>query len=113
MSNGNAVNKGAIAELRVGVDLLSKGYHVFRSESPGCPCDIVAIKDGECIKIEVRTVFAKNKRGDIPQSYYSEHLPGFVDWWAFVFPEEIVYIRAENCRSTLPIQLSPDASQAP
>ncbi len=98
--NGNTVNKGVISELRVEVDLLSKGYHVFRSESPGCPCDIVAIRNGECIKVEVKSI--SSNRG-IRKSDYQEHLPGFIDWWAFVLPNKIIYAKSENSCQDIPV----------
>ena len=46
---------GAIQELRVSVDLLSRGFEVFRALSPSCSCDILAMKDGKLYPIEVRT----------------------------------------------------------
>ena len=46
---------GAISELLVAGDLLKKGYGVFRSVSPSCYCDILAIKNGEISEVEVRT----------------------------------------------------------
>jgi hypothetical protein len=46
---------GAIAELIVAVDLAKKGYEVFRSLSPACSSDLVAIKNKTKITIEVRT----------------------------------------------------------
>ena len=60
MSEPNAVSRvtrGAISELRAGVYLLERGYHVFRSESPSCPVDIVAFRPGETpIKVEVKSL---------------------------------------------------------
>lgn len=46
---------GAISELVVCSDLLKTGYSVFRSVSPSCFCDLIAIRDGVVKKIEVRT----------------------------------------------------------
>lgn len=46
---------GAISELMISVDLMKKGYSVFRSLSPNCFCDILAIKNDEVRKIEIRT----------------------------------------------------------
>ena len=48
---------GALSELQVAVDLMAKGYHVFRALSPDCPCDLVAFRPGEPpVRIEVMTV---------------------------------------------------------
>lgn len=46
---------GALSEILVSADLLKKGYAVFRSLSPACFCDLIAIKGDEMKKIEVRT----------------------------------------------------------
>lgn len=46
---------GAIAEIAVSVDLMEKGYAVFRALSPSCFCDLIAIKDNKYIRVEVRT----------------------------------------------------------
>ncbi|SRR6266481_7253395 len=46
---------GALAELVVSADLLSKGFSVFRALSPSCFCDLIAVKGNKSLKIEVRT----------------------------------------------------------
>jgi hypothetical protein len=46
---------GAIGELLVAADLMRKGYAVFRSMSPACPCDIAILKDGVLSRVEVTT----------------------------------------------------------
>lgn len=54
---------GAIAELRVCCDLMSNGFSVYKSISPNCFSDIVAIKGESIYQIEVRTgrYFTNNK----------------------------------------------------
>lgn len=49
-------SKGAAHELAVCADLLMRGYHVFRSVSPGCPCDLITMRDGILTRIEVKTL---------------------------------------------------------
>ena len=51
----SASTVGAISELAVCSDLLSKGYDVFRSVSPAAPCDLIAHKEGKLIRVEVKT----------------------------------------------------------
>jgi hypothetical protein len=46
---------GAVSELRVASDLLARGYDVFRAVSPVCSCDLVALKNGNLHRVEVRT----------------------------------------------------------
>lgn len=48
---------GAIGELLVAADLTAKGCAVFRAVSPHSPCDLIAMRDGKCYRIEVRTGF--------------------------------------------------------
>ena len=92
MKKVNTSIKGTISELRVEVDLLSRGYYVFRSESAGCPCDIIAMKEGRCFKIEIRTLKDKGQdKGIIPPHKIQEHEPGLINWFAFVFWDEIIY----------------------
>ena len=46
---------GASAELVVAADLLNRGYQVFRSVSAHAECDLVILKDGRLLTVEVRT----------------------------------------------------------
>ena len=46
---------GAISELIVSADLLSKGYEVFRALSQNCSCDLAILRNGKLLRIEVRT----------------------------------------------------------
>lgn len=47
---------GAINELFVANDLLIRGFSVFRSLSPSCFCDLIAVhKSGEVFRVEVKT----------------------------------------------------------
>lgn len=48
-------HRGAISELSVCADLMEHGYDVFRAISPSATCDLVAMKNGRCLKIEVKT----------------------------------------------------------
>lgn len=51
----SSATKGAIQELRVSMDLMNKGFHVFRALSPACPCDLIAFKDKDIHMIEVKS----------------------------------------------------------
>jgi len=58
-------NTGALQELLVSADLFRKGYNVFRSLSPSCPCDLVAFKnERQILMIEVTTGY-RNADGKI------------------------------------------------
>lgn len=51
----NVSDTGALSELRISVDLITKRYCVFRSVSPSSPFDLITYKQGVLKKIEVRT----------------------------------------------------------
>ena len=59
---------GTIAELMVSVDLMKKGYEVFRALSPSCSCDILILKNNKVIKIEVRTGYEGEKTFSYPKN---------------------------------------------
>lgn len=47
---------GALNELAVAADLMRRGYDVFRALSPASPCDLLALRGGLTVRIEVRSV---------------------------------------------------------
>lgn len=63
---------GAIQELKVSTDLLSKGFQVFRALSPSCDCDLVVLSGKKLVRLEVTTGYInKNKSLIFPK--HSEH----------------------------------------
>ena len=48
-------NIGAASELVAAADLIAKGYEVFRAQTPNASCDLIALKNGICERVEVRT----------------------------------------------------------
>lgn len=56
---------GALSEMRVIADLLSKGYYVYRSVSPNSPCDIVIVKGDTIFKVEISTTIKSMKTGKL------------------------------------------------
>jgi hypothetical protein len=81
-------NVGAISELQVAIDLLAKGYVVFRSISPHGPCDLAVLKDGKLIKVEVATGYL-NSSGQIQKPQKSENHD--FDILAVVVQDQIKY----------------------
>jgi len=81
---------GAISELRVAIDLLAKGYDVFRALSPSCPCDLAILRDSKLLRVEVRTSFISisgkpyrtKKKGDDANN---------IDVYAWVLPDKVTY----------------------
>ena len=81
---------GAVGELKVCIDLLSRGYEVFRSVSQACSCDLVILSDSKAHRVEVRTAVRNNMTGTIS---VSRPKPERYDILALVFNDtnEIIY----------------------
>ena len=58
---------GTLSELLVCVDLLSKGWCVYRAMDPQADCDVIATRGPELVRVEVKTdgprIKLKTKRG--------------------------------------------------
>lgn len=54
-NRSSSATTGAIHELLVCIDLMRRGYNVFRAQSPSCPCDVIALLNGCIYKVEVTT----------------------------------------------------------
>jgi len=85
-----AATTGAISELRVAIDLLAKGYDVFRALSPACPCDLAILKDSQLLRVEVRTGYTSIS-GNIYRSSITGKDATKIDLYAWVLPDKIVY----------------------
>ena len=51
---GTTRNSGSVAELYVAADLIAHGLGVFAPMHPAAHCDLIAVLDGRCFKIEVK-----------------------------------------------------------
>jgi len=78
---------GAIGELKVAVDLMSKGFGVFRALSPNASCDLLVIKDGKQFDIEVRTAYKNPVTGRV----HTNRKGVRARYMALVTEKEIVY----------------------
>ena len=86
----NSSTTGAISELRVAVDLMCKGYNVFRALSPSCPCDLAVLKNGKLLRIEVRTTY-RSQTGQPNKVKASRDDKDNIDIYASVLADEIIY----------------------
>jgi len=77
---------GAISEYRVIVDLLSKGFEVFRSATLSSSCDLAILIDGCLFRVEVRT----GKRSSTGKIYRPIQKIR-TDILATVLPDQIIY----------------------
>lgn len=74
---------GAIAEMAVALDLLRKGYAVFRALSSSCFCDLIAIKNEVIMRLEVRTGYYYSTTGTIQ---FPKQAHGPIDYFAIYLP---------------------------
>jgi predicted AAA+ superfamily ATPase len=84
---------GAISEMVAAADLMRKGYEVFRAVNPGSPCDLIAMKDGWFLRIQVRTT-AYHDKANGQRSIYKPRFPkdkGNTDRYAFVANNTVIY----------------------
>ena len=77
---------GAISELRASVDLMARGFDVFRALSPTCPADLICLKDGQAITVEVRTAYWNRTHTKVVCGRTTT-----ADLLALVIGDEIVY----------------------
>lgn len=83
----NASGVGAITELITSIDLMKRGYDVFKALSMGT-CDLVAIKNGKCIRIEVKSGYT-NINGKLNHTKVRSEYT--FDVLAIVAEEKVVY----------------------
>lgn len=50
---GHSGDVGSVGELWVSIDLMKKGYQVFRAISPASSCDLIASRNGVLKRVEV------------------------------------------------------------
>jgi len=86
--NLSAGNKGAINELLVCLDLLKKGYDVFRAVSPSSSCDLIVLKDKKLFRVEVTSGWIRKGK---KYSNKNQRDLNKMDILAIVFKSEIVY----------------------
>jgi hypothetical protein len=82
---------GAINEYKVVIDLMSKGYGIYRACSPNSSCDLVVIKGTQAIRVEVTKGYYANKEG---RYHYDKHKDSADDYdiIAVVLHDKIVYL---------------------
>lgn len=57
--------RGAVGELSVTVDLLRRNYEVFRNVSQHGSCDLIAMKVGRIIRVEVKSSTINTETGKV------------------------------------------------
>lgn len=85
---------GVLSEYLASIDLMKKGYEVYRAMSPASSSDLILKKNNKFISIEVRTGKLKinNEKNDVKLHYPKHHMRS--DHFAIVIPEKnkIIYI---------------------
>jgi hypothetical protein len=84
---------GALQELRVSVDLMIRGYEVFRALSPSCSCDLMVLNGNKMLRIEVRTAYENPQTGHLgfPRSRSEKFGMSLTDHYALALSDKIVY----------------------
>lgn len=73
---------GAWAELVAAIDLMGRGFDVYRAVAPHAPFDLVAHKQGRLLRVEVRT--GRRSAAGVPTCSRA----GTYDLLAIVLPQE-------------------------
>lgn len=77
--------------------LLNSGFAVFRSVSPTCFCDLITVKNGKTLKIEVRTgQLSFHNRLYFKTKLHSQD----VDYFAIVWNGRVGFLRAKGIDKT-------------
>jgi len=80
--------KGAAGELLVSVDLLKRGFFVFRSVSPTAPYDLIACNSqGKLFRIECRCGVVQKSSGKI----YFNRTGSTADHYAVILTDKVLY----------------------
>lgn len=90
----DSVTKGAVSELIAATWLLNQGYQVFRNVSAAGPFDLVALRPGETIYIDVKTVSPRINGGVLDL--------GASDWNKSALPyqelnRKLLYVYQDQC----------------
>jgi len=76
-----------MSELLAAADLLKHGFEVYRNVSPQGSSDLIILKEGKMLSVEVRTARKDNKTGRIhcPKKNLRSNI------LALVFKDEVTY----------------------
>lgn len=94
---------GGLCELLAAVDLLKRGYHVFRSVTATSPFDIVACKGEQTLRVEVK-MGQRTRRGEPTMPVVRNH--GYTTL-AVVYDDGVLYYGEqpdEATRAPLPFE---------
>ncbi len=80
---------GTLSELIAAADLMERGYFVFRALSSAAPFDLLAVKEGRSVRVEVRTASKQNGKFYCPK--YARDV-GRSDVYAAVFRGQVQYV---------------------
>ena len=86
---------GAINELRIVVDLLSRGFDMFRAVSPSCSCDLIGLRDGRCYRIEVTKGKYRSRTNGPSYLTWVPHDPAKYDILALIMPDDAILYMPE------------------
>jgi hypothetical protein len=82
--------KGAINEMAVCVDLMKRGFHVYRAISPSCPCDLVIWFGPTVLRVEVKGAYY-NRLGSLQNINIKDTQRATCEIVAAVTPDGIIH----------------------
>ena len=86
-------NRGAIGELGVSIDLMQRGYEVFRSVSAHASCDLIAVKGERMYRVEVRSAHVHKTTGKV---YVNDKGLGRLDILAMYTLNGVIYLNPDK-----------------
>lgn len=90
LKNNQSGKTGTLSEYKVALDLMKRGYDLFKPVTMNYSCDLLALKNDKFSRIEVTTGH-KTALGKVS---YSKHNPDNYDVLVVVVGEELFYIPA-------------------
>ena len=105
----NDTDRGSYNELRAALALMDRGYKVFRAMSPSFPCDLIALKAGKCLRVEVRTAHSDDGKLRWPWSSRDE---GRSDALAAVFAHEVRFFNPGRPNTVVEIAFDTEDPEA-
>lgn len=96
---------GAASEMVACIDLLRRGYEVFRAVAPACECDLIALSAARCWRVEVRTG-TPSRLTDRVSVPLSDGDRGRFDVLAVVLGDRVAYLPEAFLREPFPWQIA-------
>ena len=100
----NSIKKGNITEIKVQLELVKRGYHVFTPITDGCDVDLIFNKNGKACKVQVKkskstaTGFSFEARKSTSSSRVRKkrYSRDEIDFFATIFNDQLYLVPIED-----------------